>query len=106
MIKIDNFYFVVENIEKSVEFYTALLNQKPTNITEKRWADWENNQGQIYFGIISKKSADCKLIKGNNAVLGLYTENLEEETDEFDESEEDFDDDFDDEEIEEDKEAM
>ncbi len=36
MIKIDNFYFVVENIEKSVEFYTALLNQKPTNITKKR----------------------------------------------------------------------
>ena len=38
MIKIDNFYFVVEDIEKSVEFYTALLNQKPTNITEKRRA--------------------------------------------------------------------
>ena len=78
MVKIDNFYFVVENIEKSVEFYTALLNQKPANIIKDRWADWENNQGQIYFGIISKKSADCKLIKGNNAVLGLYTENLEE----------------------------
>ena len=38
MIKIDNFYFVVENIEKSVEFYTTLLNQKPTNITENRRA--------------------------------------------------------------------
>lgn len=38
MIKIDNFYFVVENIEKSVEFYTALLNQKPTNITKNRRA--------------------------------------------------------------------
>lgn len=32
MVKIDNFYFVVENIEKSVAFYTTLLNQKPTNI--------------------------------------------------------------------------
>ena len=38
MIKIDNFYFVVENIEKSVEFYTALLNQKPTNIKKNRRA--------------------------------------------------------------------
>ena len=38
MIKIDNFYFVVENIEKSVEFYTTLLNQKPTNITKNRRA--------------------------------------------------------------------
>lgn len=43
MIKIDNFCFVVENIEKSVEFYTTLLNQKPTNIIKNRWIDWENN---------------------------------------------------------------
>ena len=38
MIKIDNFYFVVENIEKSVEFYTTLLNQKPANIIKDRRA--------------------------------------------------------------------
>ena len=38
MVKIDNFYFVVENIEKSVEFYTTLLNQKPANIIKDRRA--------------------------------------------------------------------
>ena len=54
-MKIDNFYFVVEDIKKSVEFYTTLLNQKPTNIIENRWADWKNKQDLIYFGIISKK---------------------------------------------------
>ncbi len=76
-MKIDNFYFVVEDIEKSVQFYSKLLNKKPTNITENRWADWENENNQIYFGIISRKASESKLIKGNNGVLGLYTEDIE-----------------------------
>ena len=42
MIKIDNFYFVVEDINKSINFYTKIFDKKPTNITEDRWADWEN----------------------------------------------------------------
>lgn len=75
-MKIDNFYFVVEDIEKSVCFYSELLNKKPTNIIENRWADWENNNDQIYFGIISKKASECRLKKGNNGVLGLYTEDI------------------------------
>ena len=41
-MKIDNFYFVVEDIEKSIRFYSELLEKKPTNIIENRWADWEN----------------------------------------------------------------
>lgn len=77
-MKIDNFYFVVENIEKSIEFYSNLLNKKPTNIIENRWADWSNENNQIYFGIISNEVTDDKLIKGSNGVLGLYTNNIEE----------------------------
>ncbi len=76
-MKADNFYFVVKDIEKSVQFYSKLLNKKPTNITENRWADWENEKNQIYFGIISREASESKLIKGNNGVLGLYTENIE-----------------------------
>lgn len=75
-MKIDNFYFVVEDIEKSIEFYSELLNKKPTNITENRWADWENENNQIYFGIISEEASESKLIKGNNGVLGLYTDDI------------------------------
>ena len=41
-MKIDNFYFVVDNIEESIAFYTELLGEKPTNITDDRWADWKN----------------------------------------------------------------
>ena len=77
-VKIDNFYFVVEDIAKSIEFYSILLNSRPTNITENRWADWENENNQIYFGIISQEAAQCDLIKGNNGVLGLYSDNIDE----------------------------
>ena len=75
-MKIDNFYFVVENVEKSIEFYSELLGKKPTNITSNRWADWENENNQIYFGIISREASESTLIRGNNGVLGLYTDNI------------------------------
>ena len=77
-MRIDNFYFVVENIEKSIEFYSKLLEKNPTTIRENRWADWENEDNKIYFGIISKEAAECELNKGNNGVLGLYAEDINE----------------------------
>lgn len=75
-MRIDNFYFIVESIEKSIEFYTKLLEKKPTTITENRWADWKNENNTAYFGIISKTAAECELKKGNNGVLGLYTNDI------------------------------
>ena len=75
-MKIDNFYFVVKDIEKSIKFYSILLEKPPTNIIGDRWADWENENNQIYFGLISESATECKLIKGNNGVLGLYTSDL------------------------------
>ncbi len=76
-MKIDNFYFVVENIEDSIVFYSELFGKKPTNITTNRWADWENENNQIYFGIISNEATGSFLVKGNNGVLGLYTKDLD-----------------------------
>lgn len=77
-MKIDNFYFVVEDVQKAVQFYSTLLKNQPTNITEDRWADWENENNQIYFGVISKEATGCEFVKGNNGVLGLYTDNINE----------------------------
>lgn len=76
-MKIDNFYFVVENIEDSIIFYSRLFGEKTTHINGSRWADWGNENDQIFFGIISKESSDCELIKGNNGVLGLYTDDID-----------------------------
>lgn len=75
--KIDNFYFVVEDINKSINFYTKLFDKKPTNITEDRWADWENEDNKVYFGIISIEATGDRRIIGNNGVLGLYTDNID-----------------------------
>ena len=76
MIKIDNFYFVVEDINKSINFYTKLFEKEPTNITEDRWADWENEDNKVYFGIISIEATGERRVIGNNGVLGLYTDNV------------------------------
>lgn len=32
-MKIDNFYFVVEDITKSINFYSKLFEEEPTNVT-------------------------------------------------------------------------
>lgn len=75
-MKIDNFYFVVQDISKSIEFYKELFEENPTNITENRWADWKNENNQVYFGIISEEATGYKRVKGNNGVLGLYTDDI------------------------------
>ena len=76
-MEIDNFYFVVENIEKSAAFYSELLGTKPTNVVGDRWADWQNENGQIYFGIISREASEIDLRIGNNGVLGLYADEID-----------------------------
>lgn len=76
-MKIDNFYFVVKDINKSIEFYNKLLEMKPTTVTSNRWADRNNLDNQIYFGIISEDATGEKRINGNNGVLGLYTNDLD-----------------------------
>lgn len=58
-MKIDNFYFVVSNLKKSIELYSILLEKQPTNIIDNRWADWENENNQVYFGLINNDVTDC-----------------------------------------------
>lgn len=76
-LKIDNFYFVVKDLNKSIKFYTKILGKEPSNIAENRWADWKIDNEEIYFGIISTEATGEKTIVGNNGVLGLYTHNIE-----------------------------
>ena len=76
-MRIDNFYFVVYNINKSIEFYTKLFEEELTNITENRCADWQNRDNRTYFGIISVEATGDKRVIGNNGVLGLYTDDID-----------------------------
>lgn len=78
---LDNFYFVVSNIEKSIEFYSALLDAKPSATTMGenglRWAEWRREDSAVYFGIISTEAAGDKIVQGNNGVLGLYADDID-----------------------------
>ena len=76
-MRIDNFYFVVEDITKSIKFYSKLFEEEPTNITENRWANWQNRDNRTYFGIISVEATVDKRVLGNNGVLGLYTDDID-----------------------------
>ena len=76
-MRIDNFYFVVEDITKAIKFYSKLFEEEPTNITENRWADWQNRDNRTYFGIISVEATGDKRVIGNNGVLGLYTDDID-----------------------------
>ena len=78
-IKLDHIYFSVSNIDKAVEFYENLLDIKVTHREGKRWADFqiEGRKG-MYFGLINENAFDEKRIVGNNATLGIYTDNIDE----------------------------
>lgn len=43
-MKLDNFYFVVSDIGKSIEFYSALLDKQPTNFAIE---DYDGNKIEI-----------------------------------------------------------
>ena len=77
-LKLDHFYFSVENIQKAVKFYEQLLDIKATHIEGDRWADFEiEGQEGMYFGLINANVLENKRISGNNATLGIYTDDIE-----------------------------
>lgn len=77
-LKLDHFYFSVENIQKAVKFYEQLLDIKATHIEGDRWADFEiEGQEGMYFGLINANALENKRISGNNAILGIYTDDIE-----------------------------
>ena len=61
MIKIDNFYFVVEDINKSINFYTKLFEKEPTNITIDNYLTKETTENISLA--ISKLNGELKLSK-------------------------------------------
>lgn len=77
-IELDHIYFFVENMEKAVNFYETFLDTKATHREKDRWADFEiEGQEGMYFGLLNKKAIDEKIIVGNNAVLGIYAEDMQ-----------------------------
>lgn len=77
-IQLDHVYFFVEDMERAVHFYEAFLDTKATHKEKDRWTDFEiEGQEGMYFGLLNKKAIDEKIIVGNNAVLGIYAEDIQ-----------------------------
>ncbi len=78
-IQLDHIYFSVSNMDKAVEFYEQFLNTKATHREGKRWTDFEiKGQEGMYFGLINENALEEKRNVGNNATLGIYTDNINE----------------------------
>lgn len=76
-IELDHIYFSVSNMDKAVKFYEELLETTVTHREGERWADFEiNGQEGMYFGLINEKTLEEKRIVGNNATLGIYTDDI------------------------------
>lgn len=76
-IKLDHIYFSVSNMDKAVEFYENLLDIKATHREGNRWADFEiEGQKGMYFGIINENAIEGRRVIGNNATLGIYTDDI------------------------------
>lgn len=76
-LKLDHIYFSVENMQRAVEFYEKLLGIKATHREEDRWADFEiDGQEGMYFGLINSNALENKRVVGNNATLGIYTDDI------------------------------
>ena len=76
-IELDHIYFSVSDMDKAVKFYEEFLGIKATHREEDRWADFEiEGQEGMYFGLINKNALENKRIIGNNATIGIYTDDI------------------------------
>ena len=73
-------YFLVKEIEKSIEFYTQLLEMPPVNTEvhdgKLRWADWGDKS---CIALIRADFVTDNVRYGNNAVFNYSVDDLEAE---------------------------
>lgn len=76
-IQLDHIYFSTKDMDRAVEFYEKFLEIKATHREGKRWADFEiEGQKGMYFGLIEEDALGEKRMIGNNATLGIYTDDI------------------------------
>ena len=75
-IRLDNFYFSVENMERAVKFYEEFLDIKASNREGNRWTDFNTGNG-LYFGLIDGTALEKTRKIGTNATLGIKTDDIQ-----------------------------
>lgn len=97
MLHLGSTYLIVNNMEKSINFYEKLLDMKPTKKNFDRWAQFNfegncialfnkaydtnlinsgNNLSEYYNDAYLKYFKQRKIIYGNNTVLNFWIEDL------------------------------
>lgn len=97
MLKLDCTYFIVKDMENSIEFYSALLEMEPTHQNSNRWVQFDfhgksialwhpefdtekmnsnDNLEDCYSDSYIKYHRNTEIIYGNNIVLNFYVEDL------------------------------
>ncbi|WP_240843310.1 VOC family protein [Acidaminobacter sp. JC074] len=100
MLKLGSTYLIVKNMEASIDFYSALLEMKPTTQNEDRWVQFDFHgscialwnpdydtkrmgSGEILEDVYSETymsyHKNMNLRYGNNVVLNFYIDDLKEE---------------------------
>lgn len=76
MITIDHFYVTVTDLDEAINFYQEILQRKVTHREGNRWADFDDDNGQVYFGIYNVSEDNEKFTAGNSPTLCLKTDNI------------------------------
>jgi len=102
MLRLGSTYLVVKDMDKSIDFYSALLEMKPTAQNYTRWAQFDfhgqcialwnpkyddekmasgENIGDMYDSNYLNYHCNLGLKYGNNVVLNFYIDDLNKEYD-------------------------
>ncbi len=76
-MKIDHAYLAVKDMDRAVAFYEKLLGMKVSNRFRDRWADFECEG--FYLGLWNPSFDGEEVETGNNVILVLKTDDIEEE---------------------------
>jgi lactoylglutathione lyase len=79
MISVEGFYFLVTDLKRSIDFYEKLLDIKPSHVEGDRWADFYYGGEKYYFGLLCDKEINKLRKVGNNGVLNLRSNDIEQD---------------------------
>ncbi len=78
MLKPEGFYVWVDDLDKAIEFYEKVFEQKIAHREKDRWANFGDNKS-VRVGIYNYTVDDGKIRPGNNITPELRTQDVKKE---------------------------
>ena len=73
----DHVYVSVQNMDRAINFYETLLDEKVSHREENTWADFDIGQG-CYFGLINPDLIGNERKIGNSSIPVFATDNIDD----------------------------